>query len=179
MAIVNGKALRQIAETFGFTYTDGKSGKVVGDHKVIARHRDRCMGEAYTAAVAEKKTAAGAAIAARLDYLDSRVDLVIQEAEKGHPLVIGDVPMLDEDGKAVYVRSVGELRTILHAVAQGRANADLKARLAGAVPEAQDEELERLRAALESPAARRLLTQLDEQLAAQEPDDGPVQDWSA
>jgi hypothetical protein len=169
MALLNGKPLTGLALTFGFTYIDGKTGATKGDHKVIARHRDKCVPDAYQAAMRENKTEAGAAIAARLRFLDEKVDDVIREAEKGTPLMIGDTPMLDEDGNVVHYKTVGQLRAILSAVGQARANAELVSRLSGAVPDPDDEDMEKVRKALESPQARRLLAELDEHLAAQEP----------
>ena len=164
-AIVNGKPLKGIALTFGFTYTRQADGVEIGDHKIIGRHRDRCMPEAYQAAIQSTRTEAGQAIATRIQYLETQVNVAITDALKGRLVMAGDTPMLDANGEPMRERSTGDLRVLLHAVAQGRANTELLAKLAGAVPDADQDAMDRARAAIGNPDARRLLAQLDQALA--------------
>lgn len=163
-AILNQKSLASIARTFGFTYK-GKDDKPTPDHKIIARHRDRCMPDAYQEAVKDAKTTSGLQIANRLKYLDEQVDLVIETARKGHPIMVGDAPLLDDDGKPVWAIHVPELRALLAAVREGRQNAELLGRLAGTVTDPDDEALEAIRQAQSDPKVRAILAELDRAMA--------------
>ena len=93
------------------------------------------------------------------------MNVAITDALKGRLVMAGDTPMLDANGEPMRERSTGDLRVLLHAVAQGRANTELLAKLAGAVPDADQDAMDRARAAIGNPDARRLLAQLDQALA--------------
>lgn len=162
-AILNGKPKAGIARDFGFTYTRSKDSQEVPDHKVIQRHIDSCMPDAYQKAMEEREAESGVAMAARLRYLDEQVDLVIEKAKEGVPVLVGDVPLLDEETGAVIKRY--DFRLLLAAVREGRGNMEMLAKLAGRT-EQDPEDLDRLRKHLDSPEARLLLARLDE-LAAQ------------
>lgn len=164
-AILNGKAMSQVARTFGFLYRRGKDGEMVGDHKIIQRHRDQCMPDAYQRAMADRDNETGTAIAARLRRLDEEVDKVIEDANRGKPVLVGDIPLLDDDGRQVVAH---DWRLLLAAVREGRANAELLAKLSGKV-EGENTDLDAIRAHLADPKARRLLAEL-EALAAETQD---------
>lgn len=165
-AILNGKPKAQVALTFGFTYTRGSDQKVMGNHKVITNHLEH-MGEAFQKAMEDRDLASGEAMAARLRVLEEQVDVVIQRANAGKPLMVGDVPLLDDEGRQVMVY---DNRLLLAAIGHARANVELIAKLAGKV-ENDPEDLDKVRQHLRSPEARRLLARLDE-LAAKAPQDG-------
>jgi hypothetical protein len=160
-AILNGKSHSGIALTFGFTYTRSKDGRTMGNHKVIKAHLDH-MGEAFRKAMDDREMASGEAMAARLRVLEAEVDKVLERANEGTPVVVGDVPLLNDDGKPIMRY---DNRLVLAAVREARGNVELLAKLAGKV-ENDPEDLEATRAHLRSPEARRLLARLDE-LAAQ------------
>lgn len=162
-AILNAKPKSGIARDFGFVYTRGSDGKEMPDHKVIQRHSDRCMAGAYERAVQNQETKSGEQIVKRLEQLDEEVDRVIDAARKGFPILVGDIPLLDDDGRQVLRH---DWRLLLAAVREGRANAELTAKLSGRV-EGEPEDLDKAREHLQSPEARKLLQQL-ERLAAQE-----------
>lgn len=156
-AILNRKAASHIAREFGFTYTRSKDGETVPDHRIVTRHRDQHMGRAYQTAVQEAEVQSGVAIAKRLEHLDDQVDLVIQAATKGEPVIVGDAPLLDDDGRTVMRY---DWRLLLAAVGHGRANAELLAKLAGKV-EQDPQDLEAIRRHLDNPQARKLLAELE------------------
>jgi len=156
-AILNNKPKAQIALTFGFTYTRRKDNKVMGDHKVIANHIDH-MGEAFRAAMDDRDMASGEALAARMRALDAEVDKVIERANDGMPVMVADVPLLNDDGTPVMRY---DNRLLLAAVREGRANIEMLAKLAGKV-EAEPEDLDLVRAHLQNPKARALLAALEE-----------------
>lgn len=158
-AILNGKPLSQIARQFGITYTSSTTHKEVGDHKAVQRHRDQHMGSAYQEAMKGRELQSGMAMAARLEQLEAEVDKVIARANQGEPVLVGDVPLLHDDGSQV-VRY--DSRLLLAAVRTARANVELMAKLAGAIPEGKEQELETIRRRLENPKTRRLLAMLDE-----------------
>lgn len=160
-AILNAKPKSKIARDFGFTYTRRRDEKIIPDHKVISHHADVCMAGAYERAHADREKASGEAILTRLRSLDDQVDAVLDAARKGDPVVVGDVPLLNEDGTQV-VRY--DWRLVLAAVREGRANAELAAKLSGRL-ENDPQDPERIREALADPEARRLLAQLEETLA--------------
>lgn len=164
-AILNQKSMTAIARDFGFTYTRTKDDAVVGDHKAIQRHRDGCMPGAYQRAMEEREVQSGVAIAARLEELEEHVSKVLDEAWKGVPVVVGDVPLLNEDGSPVMRH---DLRLVLAAVREGRGNMELLGKLTGRT-EQDPEDLDAVRKHLSSPEARRLLAEL-EALAAAEDD---------
>lgn len=157
-AILNGKPKAQVAKTFGFTYTRSKDQKVMGNHKVIQNHLDRCMGEAFKASMEAREMASGEAMTTRLRVLEDEVDKVLARANAGEPVMVGDVPLLDDEGHQVMRY---DNRLILTAVREARANVEMMAKLAGKV-ENDPEDLDQVRAHLRSPEARRLLARLDE-----------------
>lgn len=161
-AILAGKAKNTIARTFSLGYVGKKSGKFEPDHKLVTRHVDRCMPDAYQAAMEDSKTAHGAAIATRLRQLDDVVDEVLDDARKGHPVTSEDgTPLLHPDGSPVVRR---DHRVVLAAVKEARANAEMLARLSGAAPEEAEDAAKAARAAVQDPEVRRLLTQVEEHL---------------
>lgn len=157
-ALMNGKPKATVAKMFGFTYTRRKDQAVVGDHKVLENHLNRCMGEAYQKALEDRELASGEAMITRIRALEAQVDLVIERANKGEEVTNNGVPLLEQDGspKVRY-----DNRLILNAVAQGRANIELMAKLAGKT-EGETGDLDEVRRHLTSPEARRLLAKLDE-----------------
>lgn len=161
-AILNGKPKAQIAKTFGFTYTRSKDQRVMGNHKVIQNHLDRCMGEAFKASLEAREMASGEAMATRLRVLEAEVDKVLERANAGEVVMVGDVPLLDDDGQQVRRY---DNRLILAAIREARGNVELLAKLAGKV-EQDPEDVDAVRKHLQSPEARRLLARLEE-LAAQ------------
>lgn len=162
-AILAGKPKNAIARTFGLGYTSKKTGKFEPDHKLVTRHVNGCMPDAYQAAMEESKTAHGVAIATRLRHLDDVVDEVLEETRKGYPVTSSDgTPLLNPDGSPVVRR---DSRVILAAVKEARANAEMLARLSGAAPEDADDAANAARAAVQDPEVRRLLTQVEEHLA--------------
>lgn len=162
-AILNGKPKAQVAKTFGFTYTRSKDGAVLGNHKVIANHLAH-MGDAFKESMDARELASGEAMATRLRVLEAEVDRVIERANKGEPVMVGDVPLLNEDGSPVLRY---DNRLLLAAIGHARANVELIARLAGKV-EADPTDTESVRQHLRSPEARRLLARLDELAAKAE-----------
>lgn len=161
-AILNGKPKAQIAKTFGFTYTRSKDGREMGNHKVIQNHLDRCMGEAFKKSLEAREMASGEAMATRLRVLEAEVDKVLERANKGEPVMVGDVPLLDDEGRQIMRY---DNRLILAAIREARGNVELLAKLAGKV-ENDPEDVDAVRKHLQSPEARRLLARLEE-LAAQ------------
>lgn len=157
-AILNGKPLTQIARQFGITYTSAK-GAEVGDHKAVQRHRDNHMAAAYQAAVQDREVKSGQAMADRLAQLEAEVDKVIARANEGEVVMVGDVPLLDDEGREMRRY---DSRLLLAAVREARGNVELLAKLAGAIPEGKAEELDAIRRRLENPQTRRLLAMLDE-----------------
>lgn len=161
-AMMNGKPAAQIAKTFGFTYTRSKDGKVMGNHKVIKNHEAH-MGEAFRQALEDREMASGEAMATRLRVLEAEVDKVLERANEGVPVMVGDVPLLDDDGRQIMRY---DNRLILAAIREARGNVELLAKLSGKV-ETDPGDVEAVRRHLKSPKARRLLAELEE-LAAQE-----------
>ena len=165
-ALVNGKSARTLAAQFGFSYTvrtGPHAGDVVPNHKPIANHRDRCLGEAWVAATKATKESAGRAIADRLNYLDLAVTEVLEEAREGHIVMEGDSPMLQADGSPVRRK---DHRMMLSAIREGRANAEMMAKLSGAVPDGDEAAMEKARAAIQDPRVRNLLAEAEAMLAA-------------
>lgn len=160
-AILNAKPKAKIARDFGYFYMS--KGRQVPNTNAIKRHADRCMKGAYERAHANREKKSGEAIVSRLDMLDAEVDKVIAAVHEGTVVMVGDVPLLDDEGRQVKRH---DWRLLLSAVAQGRANAELQAKLAGKV-EGDPADLDAIRGHLGNPVARRLLAQLEELAAAQ------------
>lgn len=166
-AILNGKPRAQVALTFGITYTRGSDGKKVGNASTITRHLKH-MGDAFQKAMDERDLASGEAMAARLRVLEDEVDRVIRRANEGTVVMVGDVPLLDDEGRQIMRY---DNRLLLSAVAQARANVELIAKLAGKV-ENDPTDLDATRHHLRSPEARRLLARLEELAAVETARDG-------
>jgi len=167
-AILSGKAQRAIARDFhlGSTRTEQGHATFIPDHKIVARHTERCMPDAYQSAMSEAKTVHGAQIASRLRFLDECVDEVIAESRLGEPIMSEDgVPFLNADGSPMTRKNH---RVLLAAVREARGNAEMLARLSGAAPEEDQEALDKARQALNDPVARRMLTDLEAHLATQD-----------
>lgn len=156
-AVLNQKPLATIAKDFGITYTRRKDDAQVGDHKVIQRHRDQCMADAYQKAVADRQGESGTEIAARLRYLDEKVTETIEAAMVGEPVMVGDVPLLDDEGRPMMRR---DWRLLLAAVREGRGNAELLAKLAGRTDD-DPADADLTRADLENPDIRRHLAEVE------------------
>lgn len=169
-AILNGKSFRAIARDF--RVGSERSGEFRPNHHKISRHAEKCMATSFQKLQEANLTAQGAAIQARLKYLDEQVDQAITDALKGEVVMVGDAPMLDEDGKPMERRSIAHVRALLAAVREGRHNAALMAKLAGALPEEDQDALEKARAGLEDPTVRRLVQQMEERLAELETQQG-------
>lgn len=158
-AILNGKALRAIARDFGIGSHVGTD-DFRADHKKLSTHVDKCMGEAYQAAKAADLEASGLALVNRLKHLDDVVDEVIARHREGQVLLDSDkLPVLDPRS-GDHVRAFNDT-ALLRAIGEARRNTELRAKLAGAVPDGDPEGLEKSRLLLASPEARRLLAELD------------------
>lgn len=159
-AILNGKPFRAIARDF--RVGSERSGTFTPDHKKVTRHAERCLATSFQKIQDANLTAQGAAIQARMLELDGHVNTVLKDALEGEPVMMGDTPLLNEDGSPMTRRN---LRVILAAVREGRHNAALLAKLSGAVPDEDHEALEKARAGLQDPQARRIVQELEERLA--------------
>lgn len=162
-AILNGKSFRAIARDF--RVGSERSGEFRPDHKKVSRHAEGCMATSFQAVQEANLTAQGAAIQARMKYLDEQVDQAIADALEGDVVMLGDTPMLDDEGQMVRRRTISHIRALLAAVREGRQNQALIAKLAGAMPDEDQDALERARAGLEDPTARRIIQELEERLA--------------
>lgn len=162
-AILNGKPFAAIARDHRIG--SEKSGTFKPDHKKVIRHAEGCMATSYQKITETNLTAQGEAIHARMKFLDAQVDTAIADALQGEVVMVGDVPMLDDDGKPLERRSISHIRALLAAVREGRQNAALVAKLAGAMPDEDAEALEKARAGLDDPAVRKLMLQVEELLA--------------
>lgn len=162
-AILNGKSYRRIAEDFKIG--SSASGTFKPDHKKVSRHAEKCMATSYQQIQKESLSSQGRAIQERLKHLDDQVDVAIADALEGEVLMVGDAPMLDNDGQPVRQRSVSHLRVLLAAVREGRHNQALMAKLAGALPDEDEAALEAARLGLDNPEIRSLVQQIEELLA--------------
>lgn len=169
-AILNGKAYRAIARDWKIG--SERSGTFHPDHKKVIRHAEDCLATSFQKVQETNLTAQGEALQARLRYLDEQVDTAITDALKGELVMVGDTPMLDDDGKPVERRSIAHIRALLGAVREGRHNAALMAKLSGAMPDEDQEALEKARQGLEDPESRRLIQELEERLASLETEQG-------
>lgn len=150
-ALVNGKSMRGLARDFD-----------LGDHKKIARHRDKCMAEAYQTARKESVEVAGNALSRRLDELDAVVDESLGRLRAGKKVIRDDLPVLLDDGThLMYYDEPGLMRTIREA----RRNLDTRMRLAGIGADGDESEVAAARAGLEDPEMRRLAIEWEKRLA--------------
>lgn len=159
-AVLNGKALRAIARDFGIGSGEHGTPSFKPDHKKVERHRERCMGEAYRAAKDADLEASGLALVNRLKELDEIVDEVLARERAGEVVYDAEriAPLLNDDGTQMRRFST---RNILAAVQQARRNTEIRAKLAGAVPEGDPEALARQRDLLGNPKARAIMAELD------------------
>lgn len=162
-AILNQKSYRAIARDFRIG--SERSGEFKPDHSKVRRHVDGCMATSFQQIQESNLTLQGEAIHARLKFLDEQVDTVIKDALEGQPIMVGDAPLLNDDGTPQTVRTPSHLRALLGAVREGRHNAALTAKLSGAMPEEDAGALENARKGLEDPDARKLVQQLEQRLA--------------
>lgn len=169
-AILNGKSFRSIAEHYRIG--SERSGTFRPDHKKVSRHAERCLATSFQQIQKDSLEAQGAAMMARLKYLDEQVDTAITDALRGEIVMVGDAPMLDDDGNPVERRSISHVRALLAAVREGRHNVALVAKLAGALPDEDADALERARKGLEDPEVRKLMQKVEELLADKERRDG-------
>lgn len=159
-AILNGKGIRAIARDFNIGSGKPGTDTFKPDHKKVTRHIENCMGEAYQAAKEADLEASGLALVNRMKMLDEVADEVIARHREGI-IVLGDdgLPVLDPTS-GQYVRQYKD-STLLGAIREARRNTEMRAKLAGAVVDGPGDLLDRNRAALASPEARRLLAELD------------------
>ena len=170
-AIVNGRALRDIARTFGIGSHPGTP-DFRPDHKIISRHRDEHMSALWQQTRTETLEEQGNALHRRMDELDAAVNETLGRARKG-------TPRFDIDGLPVLDPQTGEQRVdypdrlILAAVREARRNVDMRARLEELIPEGDADAVATARAALENPEARRAVADLEALLAqASSPEQG-------
>lgn len=166
-AILNGKTASGIARDFGFTYTirtGEQAGTLKPDHRIVTRHRDDHMGQAYTKAMEARELESGDAIVTRLRFLDEQVDTVITRCQEGLPLTVEGVPLLKDDGT---VERMHDNRLLLAAVREARGNAELALKLSGRT-ETDPTELEKLRTGIKDPKVRKLLLEAEAALAEAE-----------
>lgn len=160
-AILNGKPHREVARQFGIGSRRGTP-DFRPDHKIIGRHIDTHMAAAYQQAMAKSIEDTGNALVARMDHLDQVVDETLARLRAGTPVRDENGPMLDDDGKPIVRYDEGR---ILAAVREARRNVDMRARLAGIMPEDDPAAVEAARRALESPAARQAIAEAERILA--------------
>lgn len=163
-AILNGKSLRDIARTFRIgSYMDEPGDeRHKPDHKIVARHVDQCMGEAYRAAKADEVEASGRAMIDRLGHLDEVIDEQMERLRAGTVLYDGDAPKLHPDGSPV---TAYDEAGIARSVREARRNLELRSRLAGVNPEGDPDAADDARALLSSPEARARVAELEGFLA--------------
>jgi hypothetical protein len=163
-AILNGKSYRAISRDFRIG--SERSGKFTPDHKKVMRHAEGCMETSYQQVQKAKLEGQGEAIHARMKELEEHVNTVLADALEGRIVMVGDAPMLNEDGSPLRERTTSDLRVIIAAVREARHNQALVAKLAGALPEGDEGEMDDLRKLLEMPEARALVAKLEGMLAA-------------
>lgn len=162
-AVLNGKSYRAIARDFKIG--SEASGTFRPDHKKVLRHAEGCMSTSYQEVQKTNLVGQGEAIHARMKELEEHVNTVLADALEGRIVMVGDVPMLNDDGSPKRERTTGDLRVIIAAVREGRHNQALIAKLAGALPEGDEGEMDDLRKLLEMPEARALVVKLEGMLA--------------
>lgn len=155
-AVVNGKSHRAISRDFGLGPASASP------WQKVARHVKQCMGESFRAAREAVQVASGEALVERMRHLDAVVDEVIARARKGEEVRDENGPMLDAEGRPIVKHRDPVL---LAAVREARRNTELRARLAGALEEGDELAVAEARRALESPDARKLVSQLEATMA--------------
>jgi hypothetical protein len=158
-ALMNGKGLRGICESFGIGSGTFGTDTFHADHKKLSRHRDDHMPEAYAAAREARAVESGVTIANALSYLEEVTQEAIERLRVGEIKTYEGVALLNDDGTPMRRWKDTPL---LMAVAQQRANLELRHKMAGALSDDQGEGVDLARLALENPEARRAMAELDE-----------------
>lgn len=163
-ALANGKSAREVARTFQIGSHPGTD-EFRADHKKVTRHIVEHMGPAYRDALEARHMESGTNLVDRLAELDSAVNATLSRALQGAIVLDADgQPLLDPESPDGYRRTWQE-RTILAAAEQGRRNLELRHRLAGATPEGDMDAVEAARRALQNPAVRRMVSDLEQAMA--------------
>lgn len=160
-ALVNGKGLLPTARTFGIGSRMGTP-EFRPDHKMVQRHRDKCMGESYALALEKRDVEHGVAIGERLAHLDEVLDEAIARLREGEIVTHNGEPVILPDGS--YKRRFRDI-ALLQAVSEARHNLELRHKMAGSVATADDDALAKARAGLEDATVRLLLNQVEQALA--------------
>lgn len=160
-AILNGKSQREVARTFTIGYNRDDPERFYPDNKIVARHMDDCMGDAYRAVQAEDAAASGRAMLYRLHRLDEVVDEQIARLREGTVVKMDGVPLLDDDGRPVRRFSEADIRG---AVREARRNLELRSRLAGVTPEGDPDAADDARRALTDPMIRKAISDVEQML---------------
>lgn len=160
-AIVNGKSLREVARTFVIGYNRDEPERFYPDHKIVSRHVDECMGDAYRAAVADEVVNSGKVLLDRLAALDEVMDEQITRLRKGVVQRQDGVPLLNPDGSEVKRYAEADIRG---AVREARRNLELRSRLLGATPEGDPDAADDARRALGDPEVRKAISDLEQML---------------
>lgn len=161
-ALLNGKGLRVIARDFGIGSGEYGTDTFKADHKKVDRHRHTCMGESYRAAKDAELVGAGKALIDRMATLNEAVMEVLERSRAGVPVTDEHGVVLLPSGEPVLVYPE---RVILGAVAEARRNVETEAKLAGALPEGDEDAATKARAALANPAVRKALADVDAAMA--------------
>ncbi len=169
-AILNGKSYLSLARDYKIGST--ASGDFKPDHKKVTRHAEGCLKTSYQQVTDQNLSQQGQALTARMKFLDEQVETAIKDALEGEVLMVGDTPMLEDDGSPKRVRTWRDTRTLLAAVREGRQNVVVVAKLAGAMPDDDMDALEQVREGLLDPEVRRLTQELEERLAANQAANG-------
>lgn len=165
-AIMNGKSQREIARTFLLGYNRDDPDRFYPDNKIVGRHIDQCMGEAYRVAVADQVAGSGRVLLERLGHLDEVVDEQVARLREGVVVTQDGTPLLNPDGSHVRKWAEADLRG---AVREARRNLELRARLMGATPEGDGNAADEARRALGRPDVRALVSDLEAMLSEAAP----------
>lgn len=162
-AVVNGKSQREIARTFTLGYNRDDPERFYPDNKIVARHIDQHMGEAYRLAVADDQVALGRALTERLAHLDQVIDEQIARLRAGVVVKRDGVPLLNDDGSEFRTFSEADIRG---AIREARRNLELRSRLSGVTPDGDPDAADDARRALASPGARKMISELEQYLGS-------------
>ena len=162
-ALLNGKGLRPIATDFQIGSGTPGTDTFRADHKKVERHRDRCMAEAYRHAQEQSLDDSGMALVDRMHHLDQVVDETLARLREGAVITDANGPMLHPETGEPLKRHNDS--AILAAVREARRNVEMRARLAGSLPEGDQDALDQARRLLDSPEARRRVAELEAMLA--------------
>lgn len=172
-AILNGRAMRDVCRQFGIGSGVFGTDTFKPDHKKLERHagsRDGTirghMAEAYQEVMAGRLAESGQAIVSRLEQLHHVTEETMARLRAGTVVEDAQGPVLDPAKPGEYLRRFDN-RGILAAVREARANIEVEARLAGALPDGDPDAAEHARAGLESPEVRSLIAQAEAHLAQQ------------